>query len=213
MNARHLPLLLLALAGVPVFAADSAPLLLPAAQDVAGATQAQWTRRWSQWALSFDREVSPLADATGAHCSAGQQGPVWFLAGSFGGQRVARKCTVPAGKYLFFPLINFVAVPPDDRPGSCDIETRDARRLTDGVDHLVLRIDGQPQAGLEAHRVDSQGCFDAGARMSPPVDGFPSAGNGYYAMLKPLSPGTHEIEFGATLPAGSQAIRYTLLVR
>jgi NAD(P)-dependent dehydrogenase (short-subunit alcohol dehydrogenase family) len=44
-------------------------------------------------------------------------GPVWFLAGSFGAT-VVRSCLVPAGKALFFPLVNqewdnIVCVDPD----------------------------------------------------------------------------------------------------
>ena len=58
----------------------------------------------------------------------------------------------------------------------------------------------------------------AAAQFTPGAAGggdpfFPSAGNGYYVMLKPLPPGTHEIEFGAVLPAVSQAITYRLKVR
>jgi hypothetical protein len=61
--------------------------------------------------------------------------------------------------------------------------------------------------------VDTLGCFDLGVRMSPRVAMFPAAGNGYYAMLKPLPPGTHELEFGGWLPDMSQAISYTIHVR
>jgi hypothetical protein len=205
-----LALLILCAAG-GAWAADD--LLLPATQEVAGASQSQWSRRWWQWALSFDAEDSPVADQAGALCRAGQQGPVWFLAGGFGNARIARECTVPAGKYLFFPLANYVAMPTEGGMPACDTMMRDARQLTDGASRLVLKIDGQPQAGLEAHRVDTRGCFDAGARRSPPEAAFPSAGNGYYVMLKPLPPGTHEIEFGAVLPAVTQAITYRLKVR
>ncbi len=32
----------------------------------------------------------------------------WFLAGTFGGSPVERTCTMPAGRWLFFPLVNYV---------------------------------------------------------------------------------------------------------
>jgi hypothetical protein len=35
----------------------------------------------------------------------GQDGPVWFLAGTPGGP-VTRDCTIPEGKQLYFPLVN-----------------------------------------------------------------------------------------------------------
>jgi hypothetical protein len=40
----------------------------------------------------------------------------------------------------------------------------------------------------------------------------PSAANGYYVMLKPLSRGTHTLNFGGILGDMSQAITYTLHV-
>ena len=211
MNHRRLLPLLLLLATAGAGAADD--LLLPATQEVAGASQSQWSRKWWQWALSFDAEDSPVADRTGALCRAGQQGPVWFLAGGYGDSRIVRECTVPVGKYLFFPLANYVAMPTEGGAPTCETMMRDARQLTDGASRLVLRIDGQPQPGLEAHRIDTRGCFDPGARRSPPEAVFPSAGNGYYVMLKPLPPGTHEVEFGAILPTITQAITYRLKVR
>jgi hypothetical protein len=210
MIDRHLLAILLAFASAGACAADD--LVLPAAQEVAGASQSQWSRKWWQWALSFDAEDSPVVDQTGSLCRAGQQGPVWFLAGGFGNARVVRECKVPAGKYLFFPLANYVATPTEGGAPTCEVMMRDARQLTDGASRLVLKIDGPLQPGLEAHRVDTRGCFDAGARRRPSEPVFPSAGNGYYVMLKPLPPGTHEIEFGAVLPAVSQAITYHLKV-
>jgi hypothetical protein len=42
---------------------------------------------------------------------------------------------------------------------------------------------------------------------------FPSAANGYYVMLRPLSPGKHVINFGGVLPSLSQAVTYTVQVQ
>lgn len=192
-------------------AADSP--LLPADQAVAGASQSNWSRSWWQWAASFDNAGSPVSDRTGARCGAGQQGPVWFLAGTYGSQRTVRTCTVPAGKYLFFPLINYVAAPEPGTALSCSAVMDDARETIDDVTDLVLRIDGKVQAGLQEHRVASQGCFDLGARRAQPGPKVPSAGDGYYVMLAPLPPGTHKVEFGGRLQDMTQAITYTLQVR
>ena len=207
---RLLPLMILASTALPALADDT---LLPSDQAVAGVSQQQWSRRWWQWAMSFDRDESPVADRTGALCASGQQGPVWFLAGAFGTHRVLRECTVPAGRYLFFPLVDYIDMPREGASTSCAVVTREARELTDGATNLVLRIDGKLQTGLEAHRLDSQGCFDVGERFATPMRIFPSAANGYYVMLRPLARGTHEIEFGGWLPDLAQAISYTLHVR
>lgn len=94
--------------------ADKTVLVSPG-EAIAGRTQAEWSVAWWQWARSFERESSPVADRTGALCSARQSGDVWFLAGTYGTRRTIRACKVPAGKHLFFPLINYVVYP---RPGA-----------------------------------------------------------------------------------------------
>jgi hypothetical protein len=64
-------------------------------------TYAEWTARWWQWLLSIPEDRNPAADQTGENCDEGQSGPVWFLAGTFGGLN-ERVCTIPAGKSLLF---------------------------------------------------------------------------------------------------------------
>ena len=49
--------------------------------------------------------------------------------------------------------------------------------------------------------------------VAPPMPIFPAASNGYYVMLTPLAPGSHQIEFGGWLPDMAQAVTYTLTVR
>jgi hypothetical protein len=40
---------------------------------------------WWNWALQFPEATNPVVDATGEFCHLGQEGLVWFLAGTFGG--------------------------------------------------------------------------------------------------------------------------------
>ncbi|MEU2549730.1 hypothetical protein ABZ618_30615 [Streptomyces roseolus] len=61
--------------------------------------------RWWQWALSAPDEASPVADRTGAHAAWRQPDDLWFLAGTYGG-RVVRRCDIPAGRPVFFPVLN-----------------------------------------------------------------------------------------------------------
>ncbi|MER8047886.1 hypothetical protein [Streptomyces sp. NPDC094032] len=61
--------------------------------------------RWWQWALSAPDEVSPVADETGEHAGWRQPEDVWFLAGTYGG-KVVRRCELPAGRRVFFPVLN-----------------------------------------------------------------------------------------------------------
>lgn len=194
------------------FGALSAPAAtISPTQAVAGLSQAEWSKAWWQWAASFDNAQSPVADQTGELCGAKQSGPVWFLAGTYGTRRTIRLCKVPKGKHLFFPLINYVVTRPVEREVSCQSVMRNAARLTDDVAALVLEVDGQRIEGLEAHRQPSK-CFNIAERSTPKQFVFPSAANGYYVMLKPLSPGTHVINFGGALPGMLQAVTYTVIV-
>jgi hypothetical protein len=187
--------------------------LLPPGEKVAGATQAEWSARWWQWAGSFDLSVSPVADTTGKLCASKQSGSVWFLAGTYETHRTIRQCTVPAGRYLFFPLINYVTLPTSEGSADCEFVTRHAARITDDVSSLVLDIDGVRSADLQQHRQATQPCFNLAALAEPPTEIFPSAANGYYVMLKPLPPGTHTLNFGGRLPGMTQAVTYTLVVK
>lgn len=186
-------------------------LVVPPDQMVAGKSLQDWSVDWWQWAASFDRDESPIVDRTGELCAARQEGPVWFLAGTYGTQRTIRKCKVPAGKHLFFPLINYIVSRPADREVSCATVKADVRRWTNNADALILEIDGQRKYDLQAFRLTSK-CFNMAERAVPKQFVFPAAANGYYVMLKPLSPGVHTVNFGGALPSMLQAVTYTLEV-
>jgi hypothetical protein len=202
--------LLAALAGPQARAETHA--VVPAAEPVAGLSQVEWSRAWWQWAGAFDYDESPVTDRTGELCASKQSGDVWFLAGTFGTKRTVRTCTVPRGKYLFFPLVNHVALPRGHAPTSCLSLTSMVAAMTDEVSSLVLEVDGVRVDKLAEHRQATKQCFDLGALSEPKARVFPSAANGYYVMLRPLSPGKHTLNFGGALPGTLQAVTYTLYV-
>jgi hypothetical protein len=179
---------------------------------VAGHTQSEWSRIWWQWAGSFEMNESPIADRSGALCGSKQNGPVWFLAGTYGTHRTIRTCKVPRGKYLFFPLINSVVMPPVDRRVNCAAVTASAAAMTDHPSRLIVDVDGVRIRNLATYRQATNKCFDMGTRAEPKTRVFPSAANGYYVMLKPLSPGKHVLNFGGALPSMLQAVTYMLQV-
>ncbi|MFG6429836.1 hypothetical protein [Roseateles sp. LYH14W] len=186
-------------------AAQPAAPLLPPQAEVAGESQEEWTKHWWRWAKSFDDGVSPVADRDGRHCGLGQSGPVWFLAGTYGTQRAVRHCRVPAGKTLFFPLINYVTYTAEGQRLSCASLMQSAARLTDTLHALVLEVNGQRFEGLAEHRQATRRCF-----LLFDDDDTLAAGNGYYAAIGPLAPGRHTLNYGGMLPGMSQAVTYTL---
>ena len=78
---------------------------------------ANLTALWWEWVYAQPAvdvggtNTNPVLDSTGAYATAGQENGIgpgnkyFFLAGTFGGD-ATRTVTVPAGKALFFPLIN-----------------------------------------------------------------------------------------------------------
>ena len=130
--------LLLALAG------GAQAQLIPPGQRVAGQSQEEWSKRWWHWALSFEEDDSPVSDSDGRLCARGQSGPVWFLAGSYGSQRTVRRCSLPAGKTLFFPLVNVIAFPPDEAAARALLKRQGANsritRIIYGVHAFVTSL-------------------------------------------------------------------------
>lgn len=185
--------------------AQQAPPLIPPNKPIAGASQEEWSKRWWRWALSFDEDDSPVADRDGSLCAEGQGGPVWFLAGTYGTARTIRSCRVPAGKTLFFPLINTITYEPDDADESCVSLKRRVAELTPAPDALLLDVNGKRFNGLAAHRQATRRCFHIADD-----DDTLAAGNGFYVAIGPLKKGRYTLNFGGILPGLSQAVTYTL---
>jgi hypothetical protein len=202
---------LLAAAVLACASAVSMAQVVPPKEIVAGRSQADWTTVWWQWAASFPDDESPVGDRSGARCGASQSGAVWFLAGTFETRRTIRTCTVPRGKYLFFPLINYMVYPPEGSTAACATLQAGAADVTDGVSSLVLEVDGVRGTALESHRMVPARCFNLYGRDAS-EDYVPAAANGYYVMLRPLKPGKHTLNFGGALPDMRQAVTYTLIV-
>jgi hypothetical protein len=180
--------------------------------------------QWWQWAMASPRESSPVSDRTGDRCADGQTGDIWFLAGGYGSSKITRKCKVPAGRTLFFPLINMVYWP--TREGTTSFTCSRAKALAalnnDTAIDLFAEVDGRPVAALKEYRVTSEQCFDVLARAAASemkYKAYPSATDGYWLKLKPLPPGRHSLKFGGRYNRSSedygrmvQDIEYELVV-
>lgn len=183
----------------------------------AGKTYGQWGAEWTRWALGIPAPVNPLTDPTGAHCAVGQSGPVWFLAGTFGSGSADRTCTIPAGRALFFPVINgFAAEPPGEFTYE---ELREELRAAIDLDQATY------EATLDGKRLRLSRAFRAASPPPPfaltlPEDnlfGAPSGlydavSDGYWVLLKPLRRGSHVVTFHGTAPGTDVNVRYQLTV-
>jgi hypothetical protein len=175
-------------------------------------TYGEWSAKWWQWIFSIPQEINPLLDITGERCAQNQSGPVWFLTGTTGGS-VERTCTIPEGKAILFPVLNFVNV----RAAPSETE-EDLRKIpkdqADKAATLEASVDGVPLQDLQNYRADSP-LFNVTLPESN-ILGIPgrsseAVADGYWVMLQPLPAGEHTIHFrGAyvdvTAPAGASNI-------
>ncbi len=178
-------------------------------QKVAGiATQLELAEQWVQWALSTDAASNPMLDTTGAYAHVNNLGPVFFVAGNTGGSST-RTFTVPAGKPIFFPIINAfdLEVPADN----CDVQC--AFGFIPGVGGatgLYATLDGQDLLlTFPSYRQTSTAFFKVNLSASlRDALGFPSQyvgvldaiTDGYWVAVEGLTPGPHTLKFGGTFP-------------
>lgn len=188
---------------------------------VAGKPLADWTAAWWTWAVQAPASTNPLLDKTGAFANVDNNGPVFFVAGNLSGT-ATRHFTAPIGKPILFPLVNTFdveSVPPDD-PGM-SLADREAAAETfvanwlSGVDtgSLFASIDGaaitNPSHYLEVTGSFSMGPSQPGSLLEAiglpaGTDASPAKSGGYWLMIDGLSPGPHELHFGASSHSSGQ---------
>lgn len=167
-------------------------LIEPPGSKVAGRTIGEWTGVWWTWLLTSPLHRDPAQDDSGAHCGIGQDGPVWFLAGSFNEFPVTRRCNVPEGKYILLPMFTGITRPtPDQAQATCKTSQDKSERFADAVIGVYASLDGVPVPSPEKYRERTKDCFD------PHGTGRAiSAQDGHWIMLRPLSPGKHILRYG-----------------
>jgi hypothetical protein len=177
-----------------------------------GLSYGHWTVRWWQWLISIGPEVNPAADATGKHSDAKQTDPdVWFLAGTLGGTSAQRKCVIPSGKSILFPVINYEMNPLEKPELKMEIDL--IKHVTQDIDdilNLEVVVDGQ---NIPIYRVTSDPRIftlriPENNIFQVPIGGTTRAtSDGYWIFLKPLVPGDHKLYFAGSCSAGTRNVR------
>jgi len=182
-----------------VFAPNSTPF---------GMSYGEWSAEWWKWLISIPAKNSPVLDADGGDCAEGQSGPVWYLAGTFGGA-VTRTCSVPASKLIMFPILNAVCyrVGPGAFDEGTEQELRDCAK--NSMDHATVvdaSIDGVALHSLNPPNSPFR-TQSGGFEFSVPPNnilGLPPGGpfssgqavsDGYWIMTASLPLGPHTIHF------------------
>jgi hypothetical protein len=125
---------------------------------------------------------------------------VWFLAGSASG-RAERSCTIPGGKAIFFPLVDFECSYAEYPSYHTESDLRScATSNMDKINHLEATVDGVNVKDLEKYRVQSP-LFDLSLikdnLFGVPAQDSKAVSDGYWVFLQPLPAGMHQIGFKA----------------
>jgi hypothetical protein len=203
------------------------PGVAPPNSSLYGLSYSEWGARWWQWSYSIPLHVNTSAnDPTGAQCGINQNGPVWFLAGTIGGA-ATRSCTIPAGRAIFFPIVNAIndypcpEPPPFEPAPGQSLEaflTEGAKGFIDPVTVLEVDLDGKSFGDLFSYRATSKLFAFTGAADLAAIDscvtGSPqlAVADGYWIMLRPLSPGSHTLHFKGSGPSFSTEATYHLTI-
>jgi hypothetical protein len=209
-----------------VLAAGGNPGIVPIDAQVQGKTYSELGAAWWQWALETPTPKNPVLDTTGQFCQTSQKDHIWFLAGTLFGGTVERTCSVPAQTYLFFPLANdfygaFLTDPPETRTeefiraqAAC-IEGAAIEADIDGVPVINPAQYLEKSVIFDIH-LPKNNVFGVTKNDVPELTLSPSADEGYYLFLYPLTPGSHTIHFssspGTSSCAPTQDITYHLNV-
>jgi hypothetical protein len=195
-----------------------------------GTTMGDWSARWWRWELSIPASMNPGLDPSGAFCDQGQPtSEAWYLASVFAFGSVTRSCSIPKGRAVIVALstiLNDYPCPDPNfqpAPGQSlgDFLRIGARQFEDAVNVLNLSVDGRNIDGLFNYRFESplfqfRGDPSLTSAIDPCITGQeqPGVSDGYFVMLKPLTPGAHIVHFGAADTRGFQsAITYQLDVQ
>jgi hypothetical protein len=183
-----------------------------------GLSFGEWTVKWWRWIISVPIERNPALDNNGHNSGVNQTGPVWFLTGTFGENKMpTRNCIVPSDKACLFPVINYEINQLED--SSLDSDEAMINHVVQDINDIVKKeviVDGK---NFPAYRVQSSPeVFYLELEPSNCLGLMPGlikvAADGYWAFLKPLNVGKHEIYFHGACSGGirNSTARYLLNV-
>jgi hypothetical protein len=181
-----------------------------------GISYGHWTVKWWRWAKSIPKSsiINPVIDETGKYAHVRQEGPVWYLAGTFGENKIPhRTCEIPSEKAILFPVINY-EMNPLERPelaGKADLISH----VIQDIDDILIRyaiIDG---IRIPVYRVKSKPLiFSIAINSEYSGKTTYAVADGYWVFLKPLPKGNHHLFFHGSCAGGlrTAAADYELMV-
>jgi len=189
--------------------------VIPPQAKLQGKSYGDWGAEWFKWAVSFPYDQNPFIELTGQYQSLHQKGPVWFLGGGGDGER---SLNIPAGKFIFFPVVNLINDYPcpdptfHPAPGQTmedflTFGTGTILGATDYIDPWVatdntmsVKVDGVEVKNLRNYRGLSRLTKFKADPSEVALDSCMTGteqdmvSDGFWIMLAPLKPGNHTIK-------------------
>jgi hypothetical protein len=219
ITGRALAIALLVASAQACSSSSSGVDLLDPATPQYGMTYDQWGVAWWQWIWGQPGTTNPLIDTTGADCAQAQDSSasVFFLAGSSTGT-AERTCSFSASQAIFFPIVNGTfdnaGVPAASASTPTQLQMQAQTYLDDtDTSSLALSVDGHALSDLTRGKEgptqfsytvpygDNLYASFGLSGVSGTID--PSFTVGYWAMLPPLSAGSHDISFAGQVTGTS----------
>ena len=154
---------------------------------------------WLAWATR--RAFVPATESGVVDCAAGQEGAVWFLAGSeIEAGPIARRCAVPAGTRLFFPVVS-ASCAELHTPAHAQAAALSACAAS-FIDlfpppALTATINGEQTSIVRTQSTLLRTHLEPDNPFTAPAGDYVQTADGYWALLAPLPPGRHTIRFAA----------------
>ena len=221
LSSIVMTMLLVQLSSQLVLADEINPGLYSPNSSPYGTSFDKWTTKWWQWFIGIPNSQQPFPDTTGEKCGIKQAGPVWYLVGAAG--KVERNCIIPSDKAILFPILNTECSYSETPTLKTEQDLRKCAVESNKDAVLKASLDNHEIKNIDNYRVTSSP-FNV-TYPSDPV--FPTNSNfsqavsdGWFIMLEPLKPGTHELKFSASqLGAGTTGentvmdVKYNLNVK
>jgi hypothetical protein len=176
---------------------------IPADQGTPSFSRGELVNQWALWAgpLIENARRQPTCGSLNA------QGDVWFLPDNFFVAAEQGECRIPAGSYLFFPIIMTESAFYDPQVNCPKGQMREEVihvTLTD----LYATVDDFALDNPFDYRASSLECY------SIDEDAPDTVSDGYWVLVKPLEPGAHLIRTGYTgdNPGQELSQRYRIVV-
>ena len=182
-----------------------------------------------KFTCKLPKDKNPAIDNNGQKDEIANQNsnsPVFYLSFSReGDSQVERRCKVPGGKGIFVPTMSVEVSEKEVQDSSADHLKKIAKKDQDSVKDLSVKLDGNEVNDIHSYRTPTdvfQLEFPQNAIFDVSSGTCKAVADGFYLITKPLSPGTHTINFKGSLESNEEDsiepnyavnIKYTLEVQ